>query len=107
MKASLLAKLDQLVERHEEVGHLLGSADVIADQDRFRALSREYAELEAIAVTYQRYRKVVADSAASVELLRDADPELRALAQDDLAAAEAERGQLEAELQLLLLPRDP
>jgi peptide chain release factor 1 len=107
MKASLLAKLDQLVERHEEVGHLLGSADVIADQDRFRALSREYAELEAIAVTYQRYRKVVADSAASAELLRDADPELRALAQDDLAAAEAERGQLEAELQLLLLPRDP
>ena len=72
MKASLLAKLDQLVERHEEVGHLLGSADVIADQDRFRALSREYAELEAIAVTYQRYRKVVADSAASAELLRDA-----------------------------------
>jgi peptide chain release factor 1 len=107
MKASLLAKLDQLVERHEEVGHLLGSADVIADQDRFRALSREYAELEAIAVTYQRYRKVVADSAASVELLRDADPELRALAQDDLVVAEAERGRLEAELQLLLLPRDP
>jgi peptide chain release factor 1 len=107
MKASLLAKLDQLVERHEEVGHLLGSADVIADQDRFRALSREYAELEAIAVTYQRYRKVVADSAASAELLRDADPELRALAQDDLVVAEAERGQLEAELQLLLLPKDP
>ena len=107
MKASLLAKLDQLVERHEEVGHLLGSADVIADQDRFRALSREFAELEAIAVTYQRYRKVVADSAASVELLRDADPELRALAQDDLVVAEAERSQLEAELQLLLLPRDP
>jgi peptide chain release factor 1 len=107
MKASLLAKLDQLVERHEEVGHLLGSADVIADQDRFRVLSREFAELEAIAVTYQRYRKVVADSAASVELLRDADPELRALAQDDLVVAEAERSQLEAELQLLLLPRDP
>ncbi|HEY0663334.1 MAG TPA: peptide chain release factor 1 [Thiobacillaceae bacterium] len=107
MKASLLAKLDQLVERHEEVGHLLGSADVIADQDRFRALSREYAELEAIAVTYQRDRKVVADSAASVELLRDADPELRALAQDDLVVAEAERSQLEADLQLLLLPRDP
>ncbi len=107
MKASLLAKLDQLVERHEEVGHLLGSAEVIADQDRFRALSREYAELEAVAVTYQRYRKVVADSAASVELLRDADPELRALAQDDLVVAEAERSQLEAELQLLLLPRDP
>jgi peptide chain release factor 1 len=107
MKASLLAKLDQLVERHEEVGHLLGAADVIADQDRFRALSREYAELEAIAVAYQRYRKVMADSAASTELLRDADPELRALAQDDLVAAEATRGALEAELQLLLLPRDP
>jgi len=49
----------------------------------------------------------VADSAASTELLRDADPELRALAQDDLVAAETERGELEAELQLLLLPRDP
>ncbi len=107
MKASLLAKLDQLVERHEEVGHLLGAADVIADQDRFRALSREYAELEAIAVAYQRYRKLMADVAASTELLRDADPELRALAQDDLVAAQAQRSDLEAELQLLLLPRDP
>ena len=107
MKASLRNRLRELTERHEEVGHLLGDAAVIAEQQRFRALSREYAELETVATAYRRHQKVVADIAAAGELLRDADPELRALAGEELAAAELLREQLEAELQLLLLPRDP
>ncbi len=107
MKASLQRRLQELTERHEEIGHLLGDASVIADQQRFRALSREYAELESVTTVYRRYRKVVADIAAAGELLRDADPELRALANEELAAAEVLRERLEAELQLLLLPRDP
>ncbi|MCC6296258.1 MAG: peptide chain release factor 1 [Pseudomonadales bacterium] len=107
MKASLRSRLQQLTERHEEIGHLLGDPGVIADQDRFRALSREYAELEAVTAAYRRHRKVAADLAAAAELLRDADPELRALAEAETAAGEQLREQLEAELQLLLLPRDP
>jgi peptide chain release factor 1 len=107
MKASLRNRLRELTERHEEVGHLLGDAGVIAEQQRFRALSREYAELETLATAYRRHQKVVADIAATRELLRDADPELRALAGEELQAAETLREELEAELQLLLLPRDP
>jgi len=107
MKASLRSRLQQLTERHEEIGHLLGDPGVIADQDRFRALSREYAELEAVTAAYRRHRKVAADLAAAAELLRDADPELRALAEAETEAGEQLREQLETELQLLLLPRDP
>jgi len=107
MKASLRSRLQQLTERHEEIGHLLGDPGVIADQDRFRALSREYAELEAVTAAYRRHRKVAADLAAAAELLRDADPELRALAEAETVAGEQLREQLETELQLLLLPRDP
>ena len=107
MKASLRTRLQQLAERHEEIGHLLGEPGVIADQDRFRALSREYAELEAVTSTYRRYRKVAADLAAAAELLRDADLDLRALAEAETATGEQLSAQLEAELQLLLLPRDP
>ncbi len=107
MKASLRDRLRELTERHEEVGYLLGDAGVIAEQQRFRALSREYAELETVANAYRRHQQVVADIAAASELLRDTDPELRALAGEELQAAETLREQLEAELQLLLLPRDP
>jgi peptide chain release factor 1 len=107
VKASLRRRLEELTERHEEVGHLLGDAAVLADPQRFRALSREYAELESVAETYRRHRKVAADIAAATGMLDDADPELRALAEAELQQAEILRQRLEAELQLLLLPRDP
>ncbi|HUH37536.1 MAG TPA: peptide chain release factor 1 [Spongiibacteraceae bacterium] len=107
MKASLLAKLDQLLDRHQELGALLSDAGVIGDQDRFRAYSKEYAEIEPVVACYGDYRRVQQDLAAARELMGDADAELRAMAEDELAAGEARREVLEAELQRLLLPRDP
>ena len=59
MKASLLDKLDALSDRHEEVSALLGDAETIADQERFRDLSREYSELEDVVRCYGDYRGVV------------------------------------------------
>ena len=52
MKDSILAKLDTLSERYEEVGQLLSDPDIISDQNRYRELSREYAELEPVVKTY-------------------------------------------------------
>jgi len=63
MKASLLAKLDSLAERHEEVSALLSDSQTIADQARFRELSREYAELEPVVACYAQYRQATADLA--------------------------------------------
>ena len=59
MKASILSKLDHLSERYEEVGALLSDGDIISDQNRFRTLSKEYAELEPLVKTYATYKDVL------------------------------------------------
>lgn len=107
MKASLLDKLDALSDRHEEVSALLGDAETIADQTRFRDLSREYSELEDLVRCYGEYRGVQDDVSEATAMLDDSDADMRAMAGDELTAAQARIEGLERELQRLLLPRDP
>ncbi len=107
MNPSMLVKLEQLAARHEEVGALLAEPDATGDSDRFRALSVEYAQLEPVASGFLVYRQALDDLEEARELARDSDPDLRALAQDELQEAEARRVAQERALQLLLLPRDP
>ena len=107
MKDSLLAKLGTLEERHEEVAALLGDAETIADQDRFRTLSREYAELEAVVKCYGEYRALCEDLEAAEAMLEDDDADMRAMAEAELEGGDERRAALERELELLLLPKDP
>ena len=107
MKESLYRRLEGLGERYQELTALLAEADTIADQARFRALGREYAEIEAVVQAFARYRQVLADIETAQALAGDADPELRAMADEELAAGAGRREALELELQKLLLPRDP
>lgn len=107
MKASLLQRLDTLRERFEELSALLSDAEVISDQTRFRAYSREYAELEPTVQCYNQWLKVSADLEEARSLLKDSDPDIRAMAEDDVQSCSAALAELEAELNLLLLPRDP
>jgi peptide chain release factor 1 len=107
MKASLLTKLESLTDRHEEVSALLGDSEIISDQNRFRDLSREYSELESVVSCYNEYRKVGADIDEARQMLEDSDPDLREMAREELDTGEARLGELETELQTLLLPRDP
>ncbi len=105
MKPSMLERLDDLRDRLEEVGQLLSEPDASSDQNRFRDLSREYAELGPVVDVYSRWQ-AANHSIAEAEEMR-ADPEMRELANEELEAAQSERDSLESELQLLLLPRDP
>ena len=107
MKASILAKLDNLDERYQEVAALLSDSETIADQDRFRDLSKEYAELEPVVKAYVDYRDVINNLQEAKLLLKDSDPDMRAMAQDELAEAETKRVPLELSLERLLLPKDP
>ncbi len=107
MKASLLNRLDTLRERFEELSALLSDAEVISDQNRFRAYSREYAELEPTVQCYGQWLKTNADLEEARSLLKDADPDIRAMAEDDADSCSEALAALEAELNLLLLPRDP
>ena len=107
MKDSLLTKLELLSERHEEVGVLLSDSDTIADQDRYRDLSREYSELETVVQCFTRYQQVRENLAEASLLLDDGDSDLRQMAAEEIAEGEQQREELEQQLQQLLLPRDP
>ncbi|MGJ7551067.1 peptide chain release factor 1 [Pseudomonas alloputida] len=107
MKASLLNKLEILQDRFEELTALLGDAEVISDQTRFRAYSREYAEVEPVYVAYKEWRKVQDDLEGAQALLKDADPDLREMAVEEVREAKEQLVELESNLQRMLLPKDP
>ena len=107
MKESILQKLETLGERYTEVGHLLSDGEVIADQNRFRDLSKEYAELEPVVKCYEQYCGVLGDIDEAKNLLKDGDSDMREMAQEELAESEEKLAPLELELQKLLLPKDP
>ena len=107
MKPSLINKLDKLSERLQELDALLSDPGTIHDQNRFRDLSREYAEINPVIRCYRNYQSVQNNIQSASQMLRDPDHAIRELATDELAQAEAKTTQLEEELQRLLLPRDP
>ena len=106
MKDSIRRKLDGLRERFEELEGLLSDADVIADQVQFRELSKEYAEIEGVVRTYGRFLAVGGELREAEEMRRDADPDIRAMAEEEIAASTGALDRLEQDLQILLLPRD-
>ena len=107
MNPSILNKLENLAARYEEVSALLSDPQIIGDQDKFRSLSQEFAQLSPVVGSYQRYRAVLADMESARELTREADADMRRLGLDELERNEAQMEQLERELQTLLLPSDP
>lgn len=107
MKQSILDKLDMLAERHEEVGALLSDPDVISNQNQFRELSKEYAELEPIVQTYQGFQTVAGDIEEARALLGESDADMREMGKEELKIGETKQAIFTDELQILLLPKDP
>ncbi len=107
MKASILEKLDSLQERYVEVGALLSDGGVIGNQNQFRELSKEYAELEPVVACFQEYCRVRGHLDEARQLLKEGDAELREMAREEIESNAARFEALEVELQKLLLPRDP
>ncbi len=105
MTPTLRRKLEALAERRDELERLLAEPDVVADNKRFRDLSREFAQLEPVAVALADENRAKADLAAAEAMRADAD--LRELAEEEIQAAQARLLELEEELALLLVPRDP
>lgn len=107
MKQSIQIKLENLAERHEEIGILLGQPDVLADQNKFRELSKEYAQLEPIVENFIAYQEAQSNLEGSIELRKDPDPDMQAMADEEIKDSKAKLKELEATLQVLLLPKDP
>jgi len=105
MKPFLRSQLERYAQRLGELDFLLSRDDIMADMAQYRVLSREHAEVTAIAGRYRRYQQRENDLAGAQEML--SDPDMAEMAQEEIASATAELLQLEDELQRLLLPKDP
>lgn len=107
MKKSLEHRLEQLVERYSEVGQLLSEPDIISDQQKFKLLSKEYAQLEPIAQSYQAFNEEQNSIEELKSLIDSEDTEIASLAKEELIDAEKKLVCLTESLEVLLIPKDP
>jgi peptide chain release factor 1 len=105
MKQFLRQQLERYPVRLNELDFFLSQPDVVANMERFRALTREHAEVSEVAALYERFRQREAGLAQAQEML--SDPEMAEMAREEIAGIEAELPLLEDELQRMLLPKDP
>ena len=107
MQESLQLKLEKLGERQEEIYVLLANPEVISDQNRFRDLNKEAAEISPIVDCFKNYRSTLLALENAKAMLKDDDQDIRALAAEEMDVSRQRIEQLELELQKLLLPTDP
>jgi len=107
VKDSIKHKLETLIERHEEIAGLLAEPETMADQNKFRELSQEYAQLEPIVVNFTSYKNSLIAIEDAKSMLKEEDKEMREMAKEELADAQKSEQELELTLQKLLLPKDP
>ncbi|EAR23591.1 peptide chain release factor 1 [Nitrococcus mobilis] len=107
MKGLLRQRLEQLGERYEEIEALLADPTVIGEQKQFTALSQEYARLHPVVQALSKYQEMEQVLTSTRALSEDPDPEIRALAKDEIRAAQLQLEELGQQLQWLMLPQDP
>ena len=105
MKDFLRTQLERYAERLKELDFLLSREDIMADMPQFMKLSREHTDVSAVAERYARFKQVEADIEGAKEML--SDPDMGEMAQEEITSGEAELEQLAAQLQRMLLPKDP
>lgn len=99
--------LEDVVDRFHEVEGLLSDPTVISDQKRYRELTKEHSDLSEVVSVYGKYKQVCSDIEGNRELLQDSDPDMKELAKAELPELEQQQTDLEEQLKLLLLPKDP
>ena len=100
-------KLEKVVDRFREVEGLLADPAVVTNQEKFRALTKEHADLSTVVEVYDAWCRVESDIAGNRGLLQDVDPEMRDMAKEELPGLEQQHEDLSEQLKVLLLPKDP
>lgn len=105
MKPSMITKLANLSERLDEINRLMSSEDATSNMDNYRKITQEHAEITPIVEQYRAFEQVEADMNEAQKML--SDPDMKEFAQDEIEQGKAKTEAIEAELQKLLLPKDP
>src|SRR5580693_5065933 len=104
----MFERLDQIEARYEELTQALASPQVIGDSTKYQKTAKAHSELTDIVEKYREYKDLTRGIAESKAVLADEkDPDMRAYAQEELTQLESRVGQVEADLKVLLLPKDP
>ena len=104
----MFERLDQIEARYEELTRALASPEIINDSAKYQKTAKAHSELTGIVEKYREYKDLTRGIAESKAVLADEkDPDMRAYAQDELTQLESRVGQVEADLKVLLLPKDP
>jgi peptide chain release factor 1 len=100
-------RLDQMEARYEDLGKQLSDPNIVSDQENYRKVSKQHRDMEPIVEKFREYRSVKNAIADAKAMLAESDPEIRAMAQEELAALEPRVEPIEEALKILLLPKDP
>lgn len=107
MKESVHDRLRQVSAKYEEIALLLSEPEVFSDQNRYRDLSKEYAQIEPVVLSWRDWQKTRESVDEAARMMEESDPEIREMAFDEMSAGKQRLEELESELQILLLPTDP
>ena len=100
-------RLDQLEARYEDLGRQMSDPTLVQDQKKFQAIAKQHRTMEPTVEKFREYRKVKEGIAEAKAMLADPDPDVKAMAQEELNTLEPRLGPIEEELKVLLLPKDP
>ncbi len=100
-------KLDDLERKFTELSDRIADPAVIGNATQFQKMAKERANLEPLVETYRHYKKILTEIEDNKTLLNENDEEMRKMAKEELVRLEPEKERLEAELKILLLPKDP
>ena len=103
----MLERLEQIVARYEELGSQMEQPEVFSDQPKYTKIAKQHRDLEPVVAQIRRYRAALEGIAEATVMANEDDPEIRAMAEEELATLEAQLPGIEEELKLLLLPKDP
>jgi peptide chain release factor 1 len=103
----MFERLQAVEEHYESLEKMLSDPEVIRDQERFQRYAREHSELSRLVQTWRSYKETSRELEASKDLLYDADEEIKKLAREDVAKLKRRQGEIERQIRLLLIPRDP
>lgn len=103
----MFERLEQIEQRYEELASQLATPEVINDHEKYQKTAKQHRDLEAVVDKFREYKQVAQGVADAKSMLNESDPDLRAMATEELASLEEKLPKVEEELKVLLLPKDP
>jgi peptide chain release factor 1 len=100
-------RLDQLEARYDDLSHQMSDPTLVNDQKKFQAIAKQHRDMEPTVEKFREYRSIKTGIADAKAMLAETDPDIRAMAQEELLTLEPRLAQVEEDLKVLLLPKDP